>query len=146
MYVIFKNWINSCEKKILSLSTFFSSFFLRKSMHISFMPCLFLLLLWVIQHNREFQQEFTKHLPTIYQWFTKDLPKIRPYLAFYLLKTYQGFTKDLPKTYQRFTKSTKHLPKAIKYFFNLPKIYQQFTKNVWTKIFWYFYMYFLKNI
>ena len=87
----------------------------------------------------EFQQEFTKHLPTIYQWFTKDLPKIRPYLAFYLLKTYQGFTKDLPKTYQRFTKSTKHLPKAIKYFFNLPKIYQQFTKNVWTKIFWYFY-------
>ena len=90
---------------------------------------------WYGQHNREFQQEFTKHLPSIYQQLTKDLPKIRPYLAFYLLKTYQGITKDLPKTYQRFTKSTKHLPKAIKYFFNLPKIYQQFTKNVWTKIF-----------
>ena len=53
---------------------------------------------------REFQQEFTKHLPSIYQQFTKDLPKIRPYLAFYLLKTYQGFTKDLPSlpnTYQK---------------------------------------------
>ena len=84
---------------------------------------------------------FTKYLPNIYQPFTKDLPKIRPYLAFYLLK----FTKVLPKTYKRFTKSTKHLPKAIKYFFNLPKTYQQFTKNVWPKIFWYFYSVFSKK-
>ena len=71
---------------------------------------------------REFQQEFTKHLPTIYQCFTKDLPKIRPYLTFY-----QGFAKDLPKTYHRFTKSTKHLPKAYQ---NIFSIYQRFTNNL----------------
>ena len=101
-------------------------------------------------HNREFQQGFTTDLPTIYQWFTKDLPKIRKYLAFYFLNTYQGFTKDLPMIYQRLTKDLPSLPNTYqqltKIFFNLPQIYQQFTKNVWTKIFWYFYMYFLKNI
>ena len=76
--------------------------------------------------NSEIKQDIlessTKNLPNIYQQFTKHLPKIRTYLAFYLLKTYQGFTNNLPKTYQRFTKSTKHLPKAIKYFFNFGKL------------------------
>ena len=81
--------------------------------------------LGLLVHIREFQQEFTKHLSNIYQPFTKNLPKIRPYLAFYLLKSYQGFTKDLlslPNTYQKLTKIffqfTKHLPKMFgqKYF------------------------------
>ena len=69
---------------------------------------------------KELIESSSKNLTNIYQWFTKDLPKIKPYLAFYLLKTYQGFTKDLlslPNTYQKLTKIffqfTKHLPKIF---------------------------------
>ena len=82
--------------------------------------------IWLVKADPKIIESSSKNLPNIYQPFTNDLPKIRPYLAFYLLK----FTKDLPKTYQRFTKSTKHLPKAVRYFFNLPNIYQQFTKDL----------------
>ena len=95
-------------------------------------------------------QRFTNHLPMIYQRFTKNKKIFGILLSKYLPRIYQRFTNDLPKTYQRFTKSTKHLPTAYQNIFqfttDLPQIYQQFTKNVWTKIFWYFYMYFLKNI
>ena len=69
----------------------------------------------------------SKDLPQIYQPFTKDLPKIRNYLAFYFLNIYQGFTTNLPMIYQRFTKSTKHLPTAYQ---QLTKIFFQFTKDL----------------
>ena len=64
--------------------------------------------------NSEIKQDIlessTKNLPNIYQQFTKDLPKIRPYLAFYLLKTYQGFTKDLPRIEYRIEVSKYFCP------------------------------------
>merc|ERR1712131_518145 len=106
------------------------------------------------KHLPNIYQTFTKHLPTIYQRFTKN----KAIFSILPSKIYQGFTKDLPKIYQRLTpkiyqrfiKSTKHLPKAIKYFFNLPKIYQRFTNNL-PKMFGQKYfdtsiLYFLKNI
>ena len=86
---------------------------------------------------KEIIESSSKNLPNIYQWFTKN----KAIFGILPSKIYQGFTKDLTKIYERFTKSTKRLPKAIKYFFNLQKIYQQSTKNVWTKIFWYFYVF-----
>ena len=50
--------------------------------------------------SREFQQGFTQNLPVIYpvrDFFPhfKKKPKIRPFLAFYLLKTYPRCTRDL---------------------------------------------------
>ena len=45
----------------------------------------------------------------IYQRFTKN----KAIFGILPSKIYQGLNKDLPKIYQRFTKSTKHLPKAI---------------------------------
>ena len=88
----------------------------------------------MIQQNRESQQGFTK-----------DLHKIRPFLAFYLLKLtqdlptfYQRFILNIPKIYPVYQTLTKHLPKAYQIFTNdLPKIwhlpsktYQRFTQKL----------------
>ena len=81
--------------------------------------------------NREFQQEFTKHLPTIYQRFTKNKAIFGILPSKNLPRIYQRFTKDLPKIYQVYQTLTKSYKIFFQFTKDLPTIYQKcLDKNI----------------